>query len=113
ANHDDLSFVNITYGRTIPVKSVSASFKNGYRFLEAECGLPLYSSLIGGGGAGVVLLRDEKLVVLPKVTLFAGSLVFLRMDHIVYTKFKNPVIGSYGIMLVTPVSPMVIEFFEG
>jgi len=75
--------------------------------------LPLYASLIGGGGAGVVFLRDEKLVILPKVTLFAGSLIFLRTDHFFYSKFKNPVIGSYGLMLVTPVSPMLIEFFEG
>jgi len=61
----------------------------------------------------VVLLRDEKLVVLPKVTLFAGSLVFLRTDHMFYTKYKNPVIGSYGLMFVMPVSPTVIEFFQG
>lgn len=27
--------------------------------------------------------------------------------------FKNPVIDSCGLMLVTPVSPTVIEFFKG
>ncbi len=61
----------------------------------------------------MVFLRDEKRVVLPKVTLFAGSLVFLRTDHMFYTKFKNPIVGFYGVMFVTPVSPMVIEFFKG
>jgi len=112
-NLDDFSFVNITYGRAIPVKSVSPSFKNGYRFVEAEGGRSLYSAFIGGGGAGVVFLRDEKLVILPKVTLFAGALLFFRTDHIFYPKYKDPVIGSYGFMFVTPVSPLVIEFFEG
>jgi hypothetical protein len=66
-----------------------------------------------GGGAGIVYLRDEKLVILSKVTLFAGSLLFFRTDHIFYPKYKNPVIGSYGFMLVTQVSPMLAEFSEG
>lgn len=102
----ELEFINLTYGRAFNRSLPKNAFNNGYRFLEVEAGLNLnHSACIIGGGAGVAFVSVDKIKILPKLSLFGGSILFLRTDHIIYPKYKRSIINSYGGMVALPISP--------
>lgn len=109
----DMQFVNITYGRAFPSFTNSTVFKDGYRFVEFEGGVALHSAIFVGGGAGVAFVPDDGIKVLPKFSLFGGSVLFFRTDHILYPRYKNPIINTYGVIVVLPVSPLMVPFLGG
>lgn len=103
----------MTYGKVFSVFSRNNALKKGYHFLEIEAGSKVNSTAYFiGGGAGLAFVPDEKIKVLPKLSLFLGSIYFFRTDHIIYPKYKRSVISSYGGMAALPISPEYLKAFS-
>ena len=101
-------FVNITYGRLFSFGSPVQQKWTGYRYLELEGGMPVGNWFLVGGGAGLCFPVDSHVKFMPKFSFFAGAIVFVRIDTIVYSQLKSLFVSDYGVMIVAPVSPVFL-----
>ncbi|MBN1604234.1 MAG: hypothetical protein JW915_21670 [Chitinispirillaceae bacterium] len=114
-NTPGFQFVNLTYGRIFTIKTNVPQMKNGIRFLEVEGGtlimIPeVFFIAMAGGGAGVAFHNDNGVKILPKISLFGGSVLSFRTDLFWHPKLKSHAIWNHGLMLVAPVSPLFFDW---
>lgn len=101
----DMGFAALTFGKRTCIEHTFSDLD--YRYLDIEGGL-FKGFFVGGSGIGLAFYKEEngKTVPVPKISFFAGDVLFVRTD-IVFRKVKKDV--DVGGMLVLPINQYVFK----
>ena len=100
-------FANLTFGKRLIDFNEN---QPNYFFTEIESGI--YSGyIISGIGLGAAYYKsNNKLMIVPKASIFTGDGIFLRSDLILCNKRIDADLGG---MLVVPLCPQLLSVFKG